>query len=376
MFNLRALTTAAAMLAAGVGSVACGSRDLLGGADQDPCTLLSAAEAEPYVGRLASPPYRAADGSTVGNTKGEQCVYRGADGRQVTVLPIWKGGGLVGSMLQGIPKAMGRATAGTQAAGIDSLAGRILQNDAKGPWDNATWIPGGTLFVYKGSAQISVDMSGASGKKSDALVIAAKIVPRIGKPLSYDGAKAVAQAPKLKAHAANACDVVPRAAVEAAIGTLSGAPARDSTDNTKCTYTVSTPEGTRSYPVEFVWDGGQKNYNMLKHGMSMMGEMVGTPGAGVMDSLTLPPEAKQMLGGMMKMLGAGGKGGNSNAAPGAVAQVGLKTDTTLKGPWNNASLLHGTQLIAVKNDVFVGMTLESADYEKAKALMAVICSRL
>ena len=65
-----------------------------------------------------------------------------------------------------------------------------------------------------------------------------------------------------------------------------------------------------------------------------------------------------------------------NAAPGAVAQVGLKTDTTLKGPWDNASLLHGTQLIAVKNDVFVAMTLESADYDKAKALMAAICSRL
>jgi len=39
-------------------------------------------------------------------------------------------------------------------------------------------------------------------------------------------------------------------------------------------------------------------------------------------------------------------------------------------------LLHGTQLLAVKNDVMVGMDLQSADYEKAKALMAVICSSL
>ena len=375
MSNLRALAIATALLSVGLSTAACGARDLLGGADQDPCTLLSASEAEPYVGKLASPPYRAADGSTVGNAKGEQCVYRGVDGRLVTVLPLWKGGDAVGNMLQGIPKAIGRATAGTQAAGLDTLAGRILQSDAKGPWDNATWIPGGTLFVYKGGAQVSVDMSGASGKKSDALAIAAKIVPRIGKPLSYDGAKAVAQSPQPKAHSANPCDVVPRAAVEAAIGTLSSAPARDTADGTKCTYTVSTPEGVRSYPVEFVWDGGQKNYNMLKHGMSMMGEMVGTVGGGSMDSINLPPEAKQMLGGMIKMFGSE-KGGNMNAAPGAVAQVGLKTDTTLKGPWDNASLLHGTQLIAVKNDVFVAMTLESADYDKAKALMAAICSRL
>jgi len=33
-------------------------------------------------------------------------------------------------------------------------------------------------------------------------------------------------------------------------------------------------------------------------------------------------------------------------------------------------------LIAVRHDVFVGMNLESADYERAKALLAAICSRL
>jgi hypothetical protein len=39
-------------------------------------------------------------------------------------------------------------------------------------------------------------------------------------------------------------------------------------------------------------------------------------------------------------------------------------------------LLHGTQLLAVKSDVMVGMDLQSADYEKAKALLAVVCSAL
>jgi hypothetical protein len=63
-------------------------------------------------------------------------------------------------------------------------------------------------------------------------------------------------------------------------------------------------------------------------------------------------------------------------APGASSTVGFRTDTTLTGPWDNASLLHGTQLIAVRHDVFVGMGLQSADYEKAKALLAAICSRL
>jgi len=63
-------------------------------------------------------------------------------------------------------------------------------------------------------------------------------------------------------------------------------------------------------------------------------------------------------------------------AGGPVGTVGFKTDTALKGPWDNAALLHGTQLVAVKHDVFVGMTLTSADYDRAKALLSAICSRL
>ena len=61
-----------------------------------------------------------------------------------------------------------------------------------------------------------------------------------------------------------------RAAVEAAIGHLAGAPVRDP-DGTTCTYRVTTPEGVRAYQVEYVWQGGQKNYNMLKHAMSTLG---------------------------------------------------------------------------------------------------------
>jgi hypothetical protein len=79
-----------------------------------------------------------------------------------------------------------------------------------------------------------------------------------------------------------------------------------------------------------------------------------------------------MIGGLMKLAGGGGGGG----APGAASQVGFKTDSTLQGPWDNATLLHGTQLLAVKADVMVGMDLQSADYEKAKTLLAAICSNL
>lgn len=344
-------------------------------AEQDPCTLLSASDVEPYVGTLATPPYRATDGSDTPDAMGEECMYRSRDGRQVTVLADWRGGGMMGNVLDGIPKAIGAATKGTNAQGVDSMAGRVLQQGAVGPWDKATWIPGGSLFVYKGDAQIRIDMSGASGQKNDALAMAREIVPRIGHPLSYDGAKAVAQAPKPKAHPANPCEVVPVAEVEAAIGRLDGAPMADSTD-ASCTYRVATAAGERTYPVGYTWQNGQKSYHMAIHEMSTVSGMLGTPASSPLDTMKLPPQAQRMMGGLMKMVGGQSSAGGKPSATGALTTVGLRTDTTLKGPWDNAALLHGTQLIAVRGDVSVVMSLQSADYEKAKALLGTVCAHL
>jgi hypothetical protein len=329
---------------------------------QDPCALLSAVEAMPYVGPLATPPYRASDGAA--DPHGDQCVYRGKDGRQVTVLPDWSGGGAIaGSVVQGAANALGR---------VNPMAHQVVKAEAAGPWDKATWIPGGALFASKGNHSAQVDVSGASGREEDAIALAKIIMPRFGHPLSYDGAKAVALVPKPRPHPASACDVIPQADVEAAIGPLAGAPSSDSPE-TSCTWKVTTSEGERDYAVEFVWQGGQKNYTMLKHQMATVAGVMGTPASSPMDTMKPPPEMQKMIGGMMKMVGGRGAEGT---APGAATTIGFQTDTMLTGPWDNASLLHGTQLIAVRHDVFVGMSLESADYERAKALLVAICSRL
>src|SRR5665647_1408198 len=222
--------------------------------------------------------------------------------------------------------------------------------DTKGPWDQATWIPGGSLFVTKGDMEGQVDVSGSSGQQKEAVAIATLMVPRFGHPLDYDGAKAVAMAPKPTPHPESACDVLPTTSVEAAIGALSGAPEADA-DGTTCRYHVASAKGMRTYSVEYVWQGGRKNYNMLVHGMSTLGSVMGgNIPMGGMDSIPGDSTTRNMIGGLMKMVGGGG----SKAATGAVTQVGLKTDTALKGPWDNASLQHGTQLLAVKNDVMVG----------------------
>ena len=89
----------------------------MGNATPDPCTLLSANEAEVYVGVLVSPPYRATDDG-VPDAGGESCMYRGTDGRQVT---IWRGAGgaAAGQALNGVPNALGGAL---EKAGAGNLA--------------------------------------------------------------------------------------------------------------------------------------------------------------------------------------------------------------------------------------------------------------
>jgi hypothetical protein len=310
--------------------------DALASRAHDPCALVSSGEAEPYVGKLAAPPYRASDGAA--DTGGDQCVYRGRDGRQVTVNPSWRGGQMIGQALQLPGKIMGALAKG--APGLDSMTNRVMKQEATGPWDQATWIPGGSLFVSKGETQVQIDVSAASGNEADAMALARIAMPRFAHPLDYDGAKAAASAPKPRPHPAHACDLLPRAAVEAAIGPTDGSPASDEPE-TSCTWRVRTAQGERSYPVELVWQGGAKNYQMLVHGMSVVTGMMGLPAGSPLDSMKPPPG-----------------------------------DTTLKGPWDHAALLHGTQLVAVRGDAFVGMSLVSADLDKAKALLGAICERL
>jgi hypothetical protein len=337
----------------------------------DPCTLVSAAEAEPYVGALALPPYRASDGAS--DAGGDQCVYRGRDGRQVTVNPSWSGGGMMGQVLQAPGKVMGALSKG--APGLDSLTNRVMKHEA-GPWDQATWIPGGSLFATKGKTEVQVDVSGASGREADALALAQIAVPRLAHPLDYDGSKAVAAVPKPRAHPAHACDLVPRPVVEAAIGPLDGPPASDAPESS-CTWRVRSPSGERTYAAEFVWQGGMKNYGMLVHGMSTVTGMMGLDSAqAALGSVKPPPEAQAVIGGLMKMVTSASDSGGPGSAPGAAAKVGFATDTALEGPWDHAALLHGTQLLAVRNDAFVGMSLVSADLDKAKALLRAICERL
>jgi hypothetical protein len=380
------ITAMAVIGAAAVLTSACGSKDhatdaaapgaapsllahLKDRTTPDPCTLLSATEAAAFVGALTTPPFRSNhDGAA--DMAGDACAYRGTGARQLEIVRTGEGSAAAGAIAHDVPNILGGALQKAGAGDMAAAAHRVMADVSNGPWDKATWIPGGTLFVTKGDAGANIDVSGSGGKEDDAIAVARIIVPRFDHPLDYDGAKSAAAMPKPKPHPASACDAVPQSAVEGAIGPLDGAPAAES-DGSKCAYHVASAQGPRTYLVEFVWQGGAKNFNMLKNSMATLGSAMGgtIPTAG-MDSMKMDPNMSKMIGGLMNLAGAGG------GAPGAATQVGFKTDTTLQGPWDSAMLMHGTQLFAVKNDVMVAMDLKSADYEKAKSLLAVICSTI
>jgi hypothetical protein len=352
---------------------------------EDVCRYLTADDVEPYTGALLTPPYRATD-DAVPNRSGDQCLYRGKDGREILFNHSAHGGQMAGTVTRRVPAVMDRLLA-NGAGGVhggssqQGPAAAVMGSAGPGPWDNSNWIPTGTLFAFKGDDFLEVDVSAASGGKPGAIDLATKAIGRLAQPLDYDGAKAVALAPK-PVPRVPACQLIPRDKVAGILGSLSGDPQNDS-EGTTCTYRVASPDGDISYPVAITWTNGYKQLNTLKRGMAMVSGLMGpaqgafnvgrgpavqVPAGGIPAMPKLDSTQQKLFDGFAKMVGVGAMGG--------AVKRGLRTDTTLTGPWDSAALINGMWLIASRHDVAITINVGSADYDKAKALLAAACERL
>lgn len=357
--------------------------------EEDPCRYVTASEVEPYTGPLVASPYRAGSNDALPNKGGDACLYRGKGGREVMVQYNARGAAVVGTVARRIPAVMDRmlhsaSGAAQQGTGDDGggMAAKVMGPAGSGPWDNSNWFPQGQLMVYKGDQMVTVDISAANGGEAAAMDIATRAVGRLSQPLDYDGAKAVASAPT-PVKPVPACELVPRARAEAILGTLQGDPTSDSTD-TSCTYKVASADGDVSYTMGISWTQGYKGVNVLKRSVATTAGLLGTAtktfggraGTKVVDSAQMNPSAipkldeksQKMLNGFTKALGMPGMG--------AAVSRGLAPDTMMVGPWDTAALINGSWLVASKDDVGLMMILGTADYDKAKALMAAACEKL
>jgi hypothetical protein len=352
----------------------------------DPCRYVAASEVEPYTGTLVAPPFRAAD-DAIPRRNGDNCVYRGTDGREVLIDYLQGGAKMAGTVGRRVPAVMDRALAngaGGKSGGSETAgpSHAVMGGVGPGPWDNSNWFPSGQLIVYKGDDGFSIDLAAANGGKDGAIDLATKAIARMSKPLVYDGANAVATAPKAVTRVP-ACQLLTKEAVAAIIGPLTSAPVQDPDGNT-CTYKVASSDGEVPYAIAITWTNGYKQMNTLKRGPAMVGGLM-APASGAFDVGAGPAVQAPANGAMpampaldpaqQKMFGQFTKGVGVPGMNGAVSRQ-MKTDSAVAGPWDAAAMVNGQWFVATKHEVAITIILSNADYDKAKALVGAACQRL
>lgn len=351
------------------------SSESSGSVGEDPCTLVSRAEAEQILGPMRHDPYRVSGPNREPAPGGSYCYYESRNGRRVVMDVDWKDGiqemkvlGMMGRLVeQAIPTDTGQA---------DTLEGR---------WDELRMLPGDNLYARKGDQLVSIDYNGSGIGLIGAAQWVHIALGRFSHPLAYDGATAGRTAPGQLVPPGDPCGLIPRADFERIAGHLSGDPVVGPHQD-KCTYTLAQSRGLAGNKIELQvqWrDGWAALENSrattntvvgkvappgsMASGNSNTGVSTGSPGAA-------GAGADSQLGGFMnKLMGAArsqGIGVQTTAAG------GLKSDTAVAGPWDAGALVMGLGFYAVKHDAMVSLDLRGIDYDQAKALIAKAMERI
>ncbi|HVT39691.1 MAG TPA: hypothetical protein VHE78_11640 [Gemmatimonadaceae bacterium] len=340
------------------------------GGGNDPCTLVTRAEAEKYLGPLAHDPFRVNEqGEPVPD--GSKCEYRATDGRHIYIEPTWTDGKV----------AMKVVGLGGQIAGRIFTENNGKTDTLEGTWDESRWLGPGTFFAVKGDAMVVVDVNAARGGIAAAADLASKGLGRMGSPLRYDGAKASASAPRPR-ETGDACALVTQAEVEAIVGPLMGAPApQGQGSTTECTY--KTRANGAELRLAVTWRDGFQQFaenkmatGTVRQQFSGLTGARGKTGAGngnvkgeaIKNSPPVDADAQKLMGALRGLAKSQGVEMDSNLAP--------AHDTAVAGPWAEGAVLLGSTFEAVKNDVLVSVDFHAVSLEKAKALVAKAVGRL
>jgi hypothetical protein len=334
----------------------------------DPCRLVTQAEAEHWLGPLAHAPFRSDDPGNP-TADGRNCKFLGQDGRYILMEVDWTNGS-VGM------KAMGL---------MGGLVGTIFTDDAgktdtlEGTWDEARWLGAGSeFFALKDEVLITAKVGAAKDKIPAAADLSSKALGRVGHQLAYNGAAAIADAPKPR-ETGDACGLLTKADIEAVVGApVEGEPTPSGQGpETSCLYHL---KGSPDLKLDVSWRHGFENFAGGKLVMGTvlnqtagMGVSHGKTGEGVKSEglkqgPTSDPGFQKMMGALQKLAKTQGIAMNE--------QGGLVNDTLVEGPWAEGAILGGMSFAAVKNDVQVTMGFQALSIDQAKELMAKVMSRL
>lgn len=369
------------LLASGLLTVACGKKaadaDTPAAAPtaktaldaDDPCRLLSAAEAEAVLGApLATPPYRSYGG--VGDRAGtphaasDLCWYETAGHKNLTVTLSRSNGGAV---MKGVAGAVNQIETQTKARFQDGT-------ELAGEWDEAKVLNCCTFMALRGDTLVEIDTGGADASPQQIAGLADTAIQRLEAPLAYDSSLGFAAAEAFYAKRPNSgdpCSVLSKADIEAVFGgPVQGEPQASGND---CTWTYLNPKskGQGSGLKGKIPEGtmSDEELKMLSGFMGALGgsEVLGEQADGSRsDSIILTTTWRngyrnyrvmnQMVGGV-----AAGFGGEMGDAEGAK----LGQSKALQGPWDMAQS-SAVQFNSVKNDVSIAVrpgTLDAATYQ-------------
>lgn len=134
----------------------------------DPCALLTRAEAEAVLGKLLVGPYPSGATSPLADPSGTACTYYTAGHHAFVITPTRSDGKTLFGMARG-----GSGLIRSAAGGADK--GDVLD----GPWDDATEGAAGTVYFLKGDAMLEVAYKTSSTDLAGAAKLAASAVGRL-----------------------------------------------------------------------------------------------------------------------------------------------------------------------------------------------------
>lgn len=127
----------------------------------DPCSFVSAADAEKVLGRLAVAPYRSRTSTSMAWDNGGSCSYRTPKHRVLVLTPTWEGG-----------KNELKMVAITSQQTSKILGGSAEGDTLEGPWDQVAGGPSGEVYFLKGDKLIAIQYNTSSTDIAGAVALA------------------------------------------------------------------------------------------------------------------------------------------------------------------------------------------------------------
>lgn len=342
-----------ALAEAGGASAANASRS--GGAmdPEDPCRLVTRAEAETVVGTLRADPWRS----------GATCHFDAADGQRLDVEAQFSGAQALAKITGVVDQVAAKGLIVNTGRGLDTLEGR---------WDDAKWQLGDYLVARLGDRSVTVYTGNTlSHDVATAAQIADLALGRLDAPIDYNGG--AHQEPAPLAAPRNPCTLLTRDEVEAAAGPVTGEPVAD--DDRNCTWTLAPKGGrTRQFSYSLTWKDGIQEFNQDAAALGLFKSNLQDPvtanagGANAMDEMMKNPDAQKALGALKGLMGGKGMETGGSLMP--------KSDPDVKGPWARGALLAGSDLVVVQKGVRIRAGVGAVGYEATKQLVGKVAGRL